>query len=196
MQDVTQIPEMGSIELSGDDAFLILKAEFKDGLNAYLADAAPDVEVRSLEELIAFNAGNAREMAIFGQDILEDSQATGGMDDEAYREALARAQTATREDGIDRLLAENEVDLLVAPSYGPAFVIDLIRGDVIGSRAGAGWVAAIAGYPHLTLPMGDVSGLPLGLSIMGPKWSDGEVPRNARWYLKWGTDDEEYESDY
>jgi amidase len=165
----------GDIELSGADAYLVLQAEFKDTVNAYLADAAPGVQTRTLADVIAFNEADDRQLALFGQDILTGSDATGGMQGEDYLEAVARVQKATREEGIDRLLAEYEVDFLVAPSFAPAFAIDLVRGDQIGSSAGAGWVAAIAGYPHLTVPMGDVSGLPVGFSIMGPRWSDGEV---------------------
>jgi amidase len=171
---LVEIEELG-VNLSGGDAYLVLQAEFKDGLNAYLADAAPGVTTRTLADVIAFNEADERQLALFGQDILTGSEATGGTDAEDYLEAVANVRRATREEGIDRLLAENEVDLLVAPSFAPAFAIDLVRGDQIGGSAGAGWVAAIAGYPHLTLPMGEVRGLPLGFSIMGPKWSDAEV---------------------
>jgi amidase len=171
---LVDIEEWGGPQLGGA-AYDLLKAEFKDSLDAYLADAAPDVEVRSLEELIAFNRQNDRELSLFGQNILEESQAMEGMRGEAYEEAVRTAQEGTRREGMDRLLVENDVDFLIAPSFGPAWVIDEIRGDVIASNAGAGWIAAIAGYPHLTVPMGDFKGLPLGLSIMGPRWSDGEV---------------------
>lgn len=162
-------------ERPGEASFTVLKAEFKDSLNAYLADAAPAVNARTLDDLIAFNEADPRELALFDQDIFEESQEMPGMNDEAYREALATVRRTTRDEGIDRLLSENDVDLLVAPSFGVAFTIDPVRGDVIGSRAGAGWVAAIAGYPHLTIPMGDVKGLPLGLSVMGGQWQDAEV---------------------
>ncbi|GGY51074.1 amidase [Parvularcula lutaonensis] len=162
-------------EVNGGDAFTVLKAEFKASLNEYLADAAPEVETRTLTDLIAFNEANKREMALFGQDILIDSDAMPGLDDQGYLDAVAAIQKGTREDGIDRMLAEHGVDLLVAPSFGPAFKIDLVRGDVIANSAGAGWTAAIAGYPHLTIPMGNVKGLPLGFSIMGTKWDDADV---------------------
>ncbi|NNU17366.1 amidase [Parvularcula sp. ZS-1/3] len=164
-----------NLNLSGGDAFTVLKAEFKESLNAYLAEAAPEVQTRTLADVIAFNEANEKEMSVFGQDILIDSEAMPGLDDEGYRTALSNAQSATREGGVDRFLEENDVQFLIAPSFGPAFKIDLVRGDIIANSAGAGWVAAIAGYPHLTLPMGDVSGLPLGLSIMSGKWMDAEV---------------------
>lgn len=169
--------EEADLNVSGADAFTVLKAEFKESLNAYLSDAASGVEVRTLEDLIVFNESNDRELSLFGQDIFDDSQDMAGLDDEGYRTALDNVQRGTREEGIDRFLEESDVDVLVAPSFGPAFTIDLIRGDIIASNAGAGWVAAIAGYPHLTLPMGEVGGLPLGLSIMGTKWADADVLR-------------------
>jgi amidase len=167
--------EESGIELSGADAYNILKSEFKASLDDYLADSADGVETRSLEDVIAFNEADDRELGLFGHNIMTESQETAGIEDEEYLAARDRVQKAAREDGIDRLLAENEVDFLVAPSFGPAFVIDLVRGDVIGNNAGAGWLAAIAGYPHLTLPMGDVEGLPLGFSVMGTKWEDAAV---------------------
>ena len=173
--EIVEIAELGDLGTESGDFFLVLKAEFKDSLNAYLADAAPEVTVRTLTDLIAFNEADPKELSLFGQDILVDSDATAGMAGDDYQAALAGVRTATRERGIDRLLAENNVDVLIAPSFGPAFVTDLVRGDIIGGRAGAGWIAAIAGYPHLTVPMGDVHGLPLGLSIMAGKWQDAEV---------------------
>ncbi|MCQ8185463.1 amidase [Parvularcula maris] len=163
------------VSLNGGEAYLVLQAEFKDGLNAYLADAAPAVTTRTLADVIAFNEAEERQLALFGQDILTGSEETGGTQGQDYQEAVANVQRATREEGIDRLLADYEVDFLVAPSFAPAFAIDLVRGDKIGGSAGAGWIAAIAGYPHLTVPMGDVRGLPVGFSIMGARWSDAEV---------------------
>ncbi|NRA29729.1 MAG: amidase [Parvularculaceae bacterium] len=162
-------------ERFGGDPFTVLKAEFKDTINAYLADTAPEVETRTLEAVIAFNEADPDELVLFGQEVLTASREMAGMDDDDYRQALANVRQKSRENGIDRLLTENDVELLVAPSFGPAFVTDLIRGDIIASNAGAGWLAAYAGYPHLTLPMGDVGGLPLGLSIIGTAWDDATV---------------------
>ena len=156
------------------DEFTVLTAEFKAGLNDYLSDAAPGVAVRSLEALIAFNEENAaREMPLFGQEILAQSQATDGLSDAAYLEALPRMLKAVREDGIERLLAD--VDLLVSPSGRPAFLIDPVAGDDYRGGVGIGWMAAMAGTPHLTVPMGQVSGLPVGLSFYGAAWADAEV---------------------
>ena len=160
----------------GEDEFLVLKAEFETGLNAYLADAAPAVTVRSLADLIAFNEANAEaEMPLFGQDILTASAATGGTDDAAYRAALPRLLRGARQDGIERLLAEAEADALVAPSLRPAFLIDPVHGDDYRGGVGLGWLAAIAGTPHLTVPMGEAGGLPVGLSVLGAAWGDARV---------------------
>ncbi len=150
----------------------ILLYEFKHDLNAYLA-GLPDEELSqlTLEKLIAFNEEHAdEEMPWFGQEIFEKSQAKGSLDDEVYREALALARQATREDGIDALIAEHDLDALVAPTGAPAWKIDLINGDhFIG---GSSTYAAVSGYPNITLPMGDVHGMPVGLSIFGPRLSE------------------------
>ncbi|MCR9195310.1 MAG: amidase [Hyphomonas sp.] len=162
------------------DALSVLEYEFRHTLNAYLADLPDTVATRSLAELIAFNEANADiELALFDQDLLESSQAKGPMTDEAYLNALAAIQSATRENGIDSLLAEHAVDMLVSPSGPVSPRVDPINGDTWPSWAGAGYLAAIAGYPHITVPMGDVHGVPIGFSIMGAKGTDAEI-------LSWG----------
>ena len=158
------------------DSFNVLKYEFKATLNDYLENAAPAVTTRSLEEVIAFNEANGEiELALFGQDILIDSQAMSGLDDPAYAEARDNIQTAARENGIDALLAEHEVGILVAPSGPIASRIDAINGDVWPDWPGAGSMAAIAGYPHLTVPMGTVDAMPVGLSFIGAADTDAAV---------------------
>lgn len=162
------------------DALSVLEYEFRHTLNAYLADLPDTVATRSLAELIAFNEANADiELALFDQDLLESSQAKGPLTDEAYLNALAAIQSATRENGIDSLLAEHAVDMLVSPSGPVSPRVDPINGDTWPSWAGAGYLAAIAGYPHITVPMGDVHGVPIGFSIMGAKGTDAEI-------LSWG----------
>lgn len=154
----------------------VLLYEFKASLNAYLADTPDTVTVRSLEDLIAFNQVNREiELALFNQDLFEASNALGGLDEETYLNAVTDVQLATRENGIDKLLAEYRVDMLVSPSGPVVPQIDAINGDTWPDWAGAGWLAAIAGYPHISVPMGDVHGLPMGLSIMGAKDSDAQV---------------------
>lgn len=173
---LVDIDEWGG-ERFGGDPFIVLKAEFKDTINAYLADTAPGVTTRTLADVIAFNEADDEELVLFGQEVLTASQEMEGTAGEDYLEAIANVRQKSREGGIDRLLSQNEVDVLVAPSYGPAFLTDLVRGDIIASNAGAGWLAAYAGYPHLTLPMGHVGDLPLGLSVIGTRWDDATVLR-------------------
>lgn len=154
----------------------VLLYEFKASLNDYLADAPSAVITRSLEELIAFNAANSEvELALFDQDLFDAANALGGLDEDDYLAAVAAVQSATREKGIDRLLADYNVDILVSPSGPVAPRIDPVNGDVWPDWSGAGWIAAIAGYPHITVPMGDVHGVPVGISIMGAKSSDAQI---------------------
>ncbi len=154
----------------------VLEVEFKATLNRYLADAASAVETRDLAAIIAFNEAHPdRELALFGQDLFESSNERGGLDSASYRQARAVIQKATREDGIDALLAKHELDALVSPSGPLAPPIDAINGDVWPDWAGAGWMAAIAGYPHLSVPMGHVDGLPAGLSFLGGRDRDAAI---------------------
>lgn len=157
-------------------SFDVLKYEFKATLDDYLADAAPAVEPRSLDALIAFNEENAEiELALFDQSIFVDSAALGGLDDEDYITARDAVQSATRENGIDKLLSEYDVDILVSPSGVIAPRVDPVNGDVWPDWAGGGYLAAIAGYPHASVPMGTVHGLPVGVSFIGGKDEDAAV---------------------
>jgi amidase len=160
----------------GELSFKLLRYEFKATINAYLADAAPAVKERDLDALIAFNKAQASaELALFGQDIFEASAKMGGLDDADYLAARDKIQRAAREEGIDKLLAENNVDILVSPSGPVASRIDAVNGDVWPEWAGIGSMAAVAGYPHLTVPMGAVRGVPVGLSFIGAKGADAGV---------------------
>ncbi|MEM9233474.1 MAG: amidase [Pseudomonadota bacterium] len=159
-------------------SFYILQAEFKTALNEYLSDAAPSVQVRSLSGLLVFNEENSeRELALFGQEILEMSEATGGMTDPEYSEAFTALRKASREDGIHFLLDNYGVDVLVAPSRPPAFLIDAVYGDEYPGGTGADYLAAIAGTPNMTVPMGAVRGLPVGMSFMGRAWDEASILR-------------------
>lgn len=152
----------------------VLLFELQRDMNAYLATLPDPAMPDTLADLVAFNRANAdKELRWFGQDLFE--QAIGTTDEAEYRIALETNLKATREDGIDRLLAENGVQFLVAPTTGPAWSTDLVNGDNFGGGIGAGSLPAIAGYPHLTVPMGAVEGLPVGLSIFAGKWQDHEV---------------------
>jgi amidase len=158
----------------------VLLYEFKAAIDAYLA-ALPDptLAAMTLDDLIAFNRDHAdEEMAWFGQEIFVKAAEKGPLTDEDYTEALAAVQQATRADGIDRLLAEHELDALIAPTGSPAWTIDLVNGDhFIG---GSSTLAAVSGYPNVTVPMGRVHGLPVGLSIFGARYSEPVLIEIAR----------------
>ncbi len=164
-----------NVENYGQKSLDVLLYEFKAGMDEYLADAAPAVTARSLAQLIAFNSAEPRETTVFDQDLFERAQAKGPLSEETYLTAKADAQRGTGVNGIDRLMAENEVDMLVSPSGPVASRIDPVNGDVWPSWAGAGYLAAVAGYPHITVPMGDVHGVPIGFSIMAGKGQDADV---------------------
>lgn len=159
-------PEMGRDETT------VLLYELRTDLGAYLRSLPGKPPISSLADAIAFNKANPAELRWFGQDTFEEAEA---MTDEAvYKKARENSLRLAGRDGIDKLLADNRVSFLVAPTGAPAWPIDLVTGDH-SIDAGAGNLAAIAGYPHLTVPMGAVEGLPIGLSIMGGKWDDARV---------------------
>jgi amidase len=155
---------------------IVLMTELKADLNAYLATTEPRrVSTRSLADVIAFDKTHAaEEMPLFGQEAFEAAEATQGLDDPAYRAARADAHRIAGPEGIDALLKANNVAVLVAPTLAPAWLIDpVLKDHFVGG--GAGGAAAVAGYPHLTVPMGQVDGLPVGLSFVGPAWSDAAL---------------------
>jgi amidase len=163
-----------------DDSVNVLHYEFKHNLNKYFASLPGELHAFTLEKLIAFNQDHAdREMPWFGQDLLETSQGKGGLDSTEYKQALQAVQTFTRST-IDGLLRENNIDLLVMRSNAPAFSIDLVYGD--NYQGGSSSMAAIAGYPHITVPMGRWKGLPVGLSFVGAAFAEPVLIRAAYAY--------------
>jgi amidase len=169
--DIAEMPNRAEM---GRHSFQVLLHEFKDGLNRYLATTPPSVATRTLAQIIEFNRANAAtEMPLFGQELFEQAEATTGLTSE-YRRARETMQRLAGAEGIDRLMREHNIDALVGPTMPAAWFIDAVHGDVI-SGGGGGSLAAIAGYPHLTVPMGHLRGLPVGLSFLGPKWSDGLI---------------------
>ncbi|GGE16657.1 amidase [Polymorphobacter glacialis] len=161
----------------GPAEFQVLLSELKADLNAYLASrpGRTRTPVRSLAEVIAFNAGDARELGLFGQETFVAAEATKGLDDPAYVAARALSLRLAGVEGIDAMLAAAKVSALVQPTTAPASPIDAVLGDQSPQRAGVGGMAAVAGYPHLTVPMGAVRGLPVGLSFIGAKWDDARM---------------------
>ena len=154
---------------------IVMMTEFKVGLNAYLAGLGPETPVRTLADVIAFNEAHAgRTMPYFGQEILLMAEETGGLEDRVYQTALAVSRRLTRENGIDKALRDHQLDALAAPTASAPWAIDLVNGDNRGG-GGSSILAAVSGYASITVPMGYVSGLPVGLSFIGGAWSDGPL---------------------
>ena len=172
---LVDIDEWGPGEGFGKASYDVLKYEFKATLNDYLASTTKAIKTRTLADLIDFNKNDPREMAVFDQSILEASEALGDLSSEEYVEGLALVLKATRQNGIDKMMADNKVDFLMAPSTAPTFLVDHIYGDSYPGGTGAGWIAAVAGYPHITVPMGTYKGLPTGLSFMSTAGADKKV---------------------
>ncbi len=151
----------------------VLHYEFKADLNKYLKTLAPNVRVRSMQDVIAFNDENqARVMPYFGQEHMTLAQAKGSLSSKAYRTALSKNHRLTRKEGIDAVMRKHELDALVVPSGGPAWLIDLVNGDSENWGVESTAPAAVAGYPHITVPAGYIFGLPVGLSFFGKAWSE------------------------
>jgi amidase len=144
---------------------LALHTEFKIDLNEYLASTPRSVTTRTLLDVIRFNRASERELALFGQEGLEAAESTGGLKDPSYVEARQTLRRDVATDGIDALVLDNRLDALIAPSFGPAYRLDVVTGRHEAGDAAS--LPAIAGYPHLTVPMGYVQGLPVGISFVG-----------------------------
>jgi amidase len=160
--------EIGPAEL------IVLLTELKVDINAYLATTPRAVATRTLTDLIAFNKRHSRELALFGQDSFEEADRTKGLTDPTYLAARALSLRLAGRDGIDAMLAADQLTALIAPTMPPAWKIDVVNGDQVAG-GGPAKLAAVAGYPHLTVPMGSVRGLPVGLSFLGPAWSEARL---------------------
>jgi amidase len=170
--DPVEMPTQGKFN---EDEYTVLLYEFKAGLNAYLAALGPDVPVKTLADLIAFNEQNhERAMPFFGQEILVLAEAKGPLSSGEYLEALQRSRRLSTVEGIDAAMDLHRLDALVAPSGGPAFPIDLVNGDHY-TGTGSSTFAAVSGYPHVTVPAGQVFGLPVGMSFFGRAWSESRL---------------------
>ena len=156
----------------------LLQYEFKAGLTAYLARLGPKAPVKTLKDIIDFNDCNKQvEMPYFGQDILMASEERGPLSEYKYLEALSRCRRFSRTEGIDAVMAKGELDVLVAPTVGPACMTDLVNGDRF--LGGSVYPAAVAGYPSITVPAGFVFDLPVGISFFGGAWSECKLLRMA-----------------
>jgi amidase len=156
----------------GEAEFLVLQVELKADLNSYLATTPASVKTRTLAQVIDFNIAHAgEEMPFFAQETFVMAEATKGLDDAAYKEARAKSFKLAGEEGITAMLKAGNVRLLVSPSYGLPWLSDPVNGDQF-SGPSASRLPAVSGFPHLTVPMGLARGLPVGLSFIGPAWSE------------------------
>ncbi|MGE5226478.1 MAG: amidase [Planctomycetaceae bacterium] len=172
--DPTDVPHADDL---GDPELEVLLYEFRHDLEAYLATLDGDCP-RTLEALIAFNEAHAQdELVHFGQEHFIQAAEKGPLTEPAYLEALSTCRRLAREEGLDAAFATSGADVLVAPTAGPAWTIDHVNGD--HPSWGNSGPAAIAGYPAISVPMGFVSGLPVGLTFMGPAWSEQALVRCA-----------------
>lgn len=170
--DLPDLSATGSAELD------VLLYDFKHDINAYLARLPSQIASRSLADLIRFNDAHAdREMIYFDQELFRQAQAKGGLDEAAYTEARATCLRATRTQGIDAVIAEHHLDAIVTLTQGPAGLIDTVNGD--SDSGGCSSPAAIAGYPHITVPAGLYRNLPVGLSFFGGAFSESTLLRLA-----------------
>ena len=171
-QQGAEVIEIESPKRAGyDDAsFEVMLYEFKDGLNKYFTGLGNDTPVQSLKELIEFNKSDTIELRYFDQQLLELADKKGDLNTPEYKKSLEIMLKATREDGIDFMMNTNKLDAIMAPTGSPAWKTDLLLGDhFVG---GSSSLAAISGYPAITLPMGFVENLPVGVTFFGRAWSE------------------------
>lgn len=169
--DPTDLPHTGEYD---DAEFQVLLYEFKADLNAYFAARGPTSPMKSLKDVIAFNEREkARVMPFFGQETMLLAEAKGPLTEKAYLAALAKCRLLTRTQGIDAVMTKYKLDALVAPTGNPAWPIDLVNGDHFTGSVTT--PAAVAGYPHITVPAGFEHGLPVGLSFFGRAWSEARL---------------------
>jgi amidase len=172
--DPVEFPTLGQTD---DAEYEVLLYEFKADLEAYFA-SRPGTAVLTLEDLAAFNETNAdREMPFFGQEIVERAAKKGPLTDKAYLDALAKCRELMRDKGIDAVMEEHKLDALLVLTNGPAHMTDLVNGDSFSGSSSS--LAAVAGYPTITLPAGYVFGLPVGVSLIGRAWGEPELIRLA-----------------
>ena len=154
-----------------DSELMVFYYELKADLNGYLARLGPGAPVHSLKEIIDFNEKNKeQEMPYFGQDIFLKSEAKGPLTEKEYLDALDKNRKLARTEGIDRLMDNNKLDAIVAPTAGPSCLTDLLNGDHF--TGGSSNAAAVAGYPNINLPAGFIHGMPVGISFFGQAWSE------------------------
>jgi amidase len=173
--DPVAIPKLDEIDAPELD---VLLCELKADMAAYLATRGPQFPHQSLADLIRFNEEHReREMPWFGQELFLRAEKKGPLSAPEYTAALAKCRSLAREQGLDRVLEDQKLDALIAPTGGPAWVTDLVNGDHFGG--GSSTLSAVAGYPAITVPAGDIHGLPVGITFMGRAWSEATLVRLA-----------------
>ena len=173
--DPVEIETLGKFD---ESEFTVFLYELKTNLNKYLERLGPSAPVKNLREVIAFNEKNRdKEMPFFGQDIFVHSEAKGPLLEKEYVDALAKNRLLARAEGIDAVMDKHKLDALVAPTGSPAWPTDLVNGDHSGG--GSSNAAAVAGYPNINVPAGNLWGLPVGLSFFGRAWSEPTLIRLA-----------------
>jgi amidase len=169
--DPAEIPAMDKV---GEFENTVLSYELKADMKAYLARLAPNSSMRTLKDIIEFNEKNRQtEMPFFGQDRFIKAEAKGALTEKEYVDALEKCRKMARTDGIDAVMNKHQLDALIAPTEGPAWMTDLVDGDRV--LASSSTAAAVAGYPSITVPAGFVFGLPIGLSFFGRAWSEPKL---------------------
>jgi amidase len=172
--DVRNFDKFGPTEME------VLHYEFKADLNKYLKSLDNHIRVRSMEDVIRFNEENSdRVMPYFGQEHMITAQEKGSLSEKKYKDALAKNLRLTRRDGIDAAFRKHKLDAIVVPSGGPAWMIDLANGDAINWDMESTSPAAVAGYPHITVPAGFVFGLPVGISFFAKAWQEADLIKYA-----------------
>jgi amidase len=172
--DVPNFDKFGPTELE------VLHYEFKADLNKYLKSLDENARVHSMADVIKFNEENAdRVMTYFGQEQMLAAQEKGTLSEKKYRDALAKNLRLTRRDGIDKVMRKYKLDALVVPTDAPARIIDLVNGDASNTDIESTSPAAVAGYPHITVPAGFVFGLPVGISFFAKAWDDAKLIQYA-----------------
>lgn len=167
--EIVEVEEIAANEV-GRLSFEVMLFEYKDGLNKYFKSLGPNAKIKSLEDLIAFNKSDSIELRHYNQQYLEMALKKAGLDSEEYKQTLERMLRGSREEGIDRVMNEFKLDAIVAPTGGPAWKTDWTNGD--SGHVSSSSPAARSGYPNITVTMGFIEGLPVGISFFGRAWSE------------------------
>ncbi len=167
--EIVEIHEIIKPEINGY-SFEVMLYEYKHGLNQYFASLGKNAPIKNLEDLIELNKNDSMQLRYNNQKFLEMALAKDDLNSEKYKNALAKMLKGSREEGIDRVMDKHKLDAIIAPTGSPAWETDLINGD--NHQLGSSSPAAVSGYPNITVPMGNIEGMPLGISFFGRAWSE------------------------